>query len=675
MVAGMSKRQQFRNERALQDLIRSVPGNDRCADCQAMNPGWASWNMGIFLCMRCATLHRKMGTHISKVKSLSMDSWTTEQVDNMKSHGNTLMNKIFNPQNVKPPVPADVDESDACMERFIRQKYQHRSLDDGKPKPPSRETGHDRSPEGSPPPLPPKPNRPFGFGLRSASSTTNLHRLSNRQATSPRSETHVSSSPPFPTRTGSQGMGASVGEVSFESKMATLRSMGFTNEYRNSAVLNGLDGNLDKSIETLVRLGEGNGSNPTLQTRAPVQTTTAQQGSTNPFDELDRKPPQTAGASYNPFDVPTPQQPAQPLEASFQNLQVSQPLFPHSTGGYPNRQNSLPQPLYQQPITPPVMPTIPQGAFVQSPQPVEGGHNPFFQPGSFAQQAPTQSSGLGQTNPFFTQPPPQPTMMQQPSQAPAGYPHPPRHANTMPAMPSASPFGQPSPFQRQQQQQPQIQPPQLQVQPPQQMQGSHNPFQPLTAPPTPQSAGYQVQSHLGLQAHAQHLAPQATGRMDKNSILSLYGLSPPPSATSEHTQIPNPTLNSGPGPAAPSYAANPTSNPQQQATDAGTRNPFLTATQQPTIPQQQQQQQQQPYLQQMQPQPQSQLQPQPQLQQQYTTSTVTATPFNMAMKPPGPTNPFPRPQGHMSQQSVDINTFQNGRHSPDAFASLSARYG
>jgi hypothetical protein len=39
MVAGISKRQQFRNERALQDLIRSVPGNDRCADCQAMNPG------------------------------------------------------------------------------------------------------------------------------------------------------------------------------------------------------------------------------------------------------------------------------------------------------------------------------------------------------------------------------------------------------------------------------------------------------------------------------------------------------------------------------------------------------------------------------------------------------------------------------------------------------------
>ena len=37
--------------------------------------------LGIFVCMRCAALHRKLGTHISKVKSLSMDSWNADQVD------------------------------------------------------------------------------------------------------------------------------------------------------------------------------------------------------------------------------------------------------------------------------------------------------------------------------------------------------------------------------------------------------------------------------------------------------------------------------------------------------------------------------------------------------------------------------------------------------------------
>lgn len=39
MAAAMSKRQQARNERALQELIKSVPGNNSCADCGANNPG------------------------------------------------------------------------------------------------------------------------------------------------------------------------------------------------------------------------------------------------------------------------------------------------------------------------------------------------------------------------------------------------------------------------------------------------------------------------------------------------------------------------------------------------------------------------------------------------------------------------------------------------------------
>lgn len=39
MTASLSKRHQARNERALQELIKTVPGNDRCAECQARNPG------------------------------------------------------------------------------------------------------------------------------------------------------------------------------------------------------------------------------------------------------------------------------------------------------------------------------------------------------------------------------------------------------------------------------------------------------------------------------------------------------------------------------------------------------------------------------------------------------------------------------------------------------------
>ena len=81
MTATLSKRQQARNEKQLQELVQKVPGNSQCADCHARNPSWASWSLGVFLCMRCAAIHRKLGTHISKVKSLSMDSWSNEQVE------------------------------------------------------------------------------------------------------------------------------------------------------------------------------------------------------------------------------------------------------------------------------------------------------------------------------------------------------------------------------------------------------------------------------------------------------------------------------------------------------------------------------------------------------------------------------------------------------------------
>ena len=118
MTTAISKRQQARNERQLQDLIQTVPGNDRCADCGARNPGWASWNLGIFLCVRCASLHRKLGTHVSKVKSLSMDAWSAEQVDNMKKVGNVRSNATYNPQNTRADVPIDADEVDAEMSRL-----------------------------------------------------------------------------------------------------------------------------------------------------------------------------------------------------------------------------------------------------------------------------------------------------------------------------------------------------------------------------------------------------------------------------------------------------------------------------------------------------------------------------------------------------------------------------
>lgn len=48
-------------------ILRGIPGNDKCAECSAPEPEWASLNLGILLCIECSGVHRNLGVHISKV--------------------------------------------------------------------------------------------------------------------------------------------------------------------------------------------------------------------------------------------------------------------------------------------------------------------------------------------------------------------------------------------------------------------------------------------------------------------------------------------------------------------------------------------------------------------------------------------------------------------------------
>lgn len=48
--------------------------------CFLSGPRWASWNLGVFMCIRCAGIHRNLGVHISRVKSVNLDQWTPEQI-------------------------------------------------------------------------------------------------------------------------------------------------------------------------------------------------------------------------------------------------------------------------------------------------------------------------------------------------------------------------------------------------------------------------------------------------------------------------------------------------------------------------------------------------------------------------------------------------------------------
>ncbi|XP_029301412.1 arf-GAP with GTPase, ANK repeat and PH domain-containing protein 1 isoform X5 [Cottoperca gobio] len=105
--------------------IRSIRGNGRCADCEAQNPDWASLNLGALICIECSGIHRNLGTHLSRVRSLDLDEWPLELIRVMSAIGNELANSVWeaNAQGRLKPAP---DASREERERWIRAKYEQR---------------------------------------------------------------------------------------------------------------------------------------------------------------------------------------------------------------------------------------------------------------------------------------------------------------------------------------------------------------------------------------------------------------------------------------------------------------------------------------------------------------------------------------------------------------------
>ncbi|XP_055725191.1 arf-GAP with GTPase, ANK repeat and PH domain-containing protein 1-like [Salvelinus fontinalis] len=118
-------RKNSQSEAVALQAIRNAKGNSLCVDCEAPNPTWASLNLGALICIECSGIHRNLGTHLSRVRSLDLDDLPRELTLVLGAIGNHLANSIWEGRTLgrRKPTPDATREE---RESWIRAKYEQR---------------------------------------------------------------------------------------------------------------------------------------------------------------------------------------------------------------------------------------------------------------------------------------------------------------------------------------------------------------------------------------------------------------------------------------------------------------------------------------------------------------------------------------------------------------------
>ncbi|XP_017342406.1 arf-GAP with GTPase, ANK repeat and PH domain-containing protein 2 isoform X2 [Ictalurus punctatus] len=118
-------RRSSQSEAVALQAIRNAKGNDLCVDCDAPHPTWASLNLGALICIECSGIHRNLGTHLSRVRSLDLDDWPSELTKVLMAIGNPMANSIWEKctQGRQKPTPEATREQ---RESWIRAKYEQK---------------------------------------------------------------------------------------------------------------------------------------------------------------------------------------------------------------------------------------------------------------------------------------------------------------------------------------------------------------------------------------------------------------------------------------------------------------------------------------------------------------------------------------------------------------------
>ncbi|KUI67389.1 Protein csx2 [Cytospora mali] len=117
-------------DKLLQMLRDNDQGNCWCADCgSGSKVEWVSINLAIILCIECSGIHRSLGTHISKVRSLTLDitSFTADIVELLLLVGNRVSNMVWEGR-LDPTLKPGPQATREQRLKFITAKYVDRAF-------------------------------------------------------------------------------------------------------------------------------------------------------------------------------------------------------------------------------------------------------------------------------------------------------------------------------------------------------------------------------------------------------------------------------------------------------------------------------------------------------------------------------------------------------------------
>ncbi|XP_015691294.1 probable ADP-ribosylation factor GTPase-activating protein AGD14 isoform X2 [Oryza brachyantha] len=127
-MAAASRKEEERNERVVRGLLK-LPPNRRCINCNALGPQYVCTSFWTFVCISCSGIHREF-TH--RVKSVSMSTFTTQEVEALQNGGNQRAResflKEFDAQNMRLPDSSHVNG----LREFIKAVYVERRYAGGR---------------------------------------------------------------------------------------------------------------------------------------------------------------------------------------------------------------------------------------------------------------------------------------------------------------------------------------------------------------------------------------------------------------------------------------------------------------------------------------------------------------------------------------------------------------